>query len=380
MSEAPLRALVVGTGAIGGIGRYERLLVAALEDLQERDLLRFDSLWRRAHPPYLMPDAGEEAAADPALAPVPLRRFVPAFLRALRRVEPDVVLFLHANLAQLAPLARTFGRCPHIVSTYGEEVWQRLSHGKRLALRQAAQVWSISRFTADEMSAAQALAPDGIRVIPLALEPEWLRLGSEASRGPDRGDRCAPRLLSVSRLVPEARDKGIDRVLRSLPAALVGAPDLRYRIVGDGADRAYLEEVARESGVESRVTFTGALSHAQLLDEYRNCDLFVLPSEREGFGLVFVEAMAFAKPVVARRAAAAAEVVVHGETGTLIDGDADLATAILDLARDPGRARALGEAGRRRVEETYAFERFVGDVHAALSSTLTTPKSRAVRP
>ncbi len=375
-----MRALVVGTGAVGGIGRYERLLTAALEDLQARDLLQFEALWRRAHPSYLVPGACKGAEGDPVLEPIPLRRFVPAFLPALQRVQPDVVVFLHANLAQLGPLAWAFGRCPYIVSTHGVEVWQRLSIGKRLALQRATQVWSVSNFTAEEMASAQALKPSRIRVIPLALEPDWLRLGGESRPRRDWRESGAMRLLSVSRLVPEARDKGIDGVLRSLPATLADAPALQYRIVGDGADRAYLEEVARQSGITSRVTFTGAVTHAQLLEEYRNCDAFILPSEREGFGLVFLEAMAFSKPVIARRAAAAAEVVVHGETGLLVNGEVDLASAICDFARDPRRAWALGEAGRRRAEELYSFDKFVAEVHEGMVSALQERERRAVYP
>ncbi len=380
MSDVPVRALVVGTGAIGGIGRYERLLTAALEDLQRRELLRFEALWRRTHPSYLETQANAGDGGEVDVACVPLRRFVPDFVRALHRVRPDVVLFLHTNLAQLAPLARALRPCSYIVSTYGEEVWQRLSPAKRMALQRATAIWSISKFTAEEMTSAQSLAPPSIRLIHPALEPSWFAAGAGIASRRDWSTSGGMRLLSVSRLVPEARNKGIDDVLRALPRALEDAPNLEYRVVGEGDDRTYLENLARQSGVAGRVTFTGAVTHVQLLEEYRNCDAFILPSEREGFGLVFLEAMAFSKPVIARQAAAAAEVVVHGETGLLVNGEADLASAICDFARDPRRAWALGEAGRRRAEELYSFDKFVADVHEGMVSALQERERRAVYP
>jgi glycosyltransferase involved in cell wall biosynthesis len=150
----------------------------------------------------------------------------------------------------------------------------------------------------------------------------------------------------------------VDHVLEAMHKLRRELPELAYTIVGDGGDRPRLEALARSLRVDQRVTFAGWQNHFELAEAYRACDVFVLPSAQEGFGLVFLEAMATGKPVLAARAGAVPEVVVDGETGVLVDyGDVDaLAAAILRLSRDAGLRRTLGEAGRKRFLEQFSFE------------------------
>ena len=143
-------------------------------------------------------------------------------------------------------------------------------------------------------------------------------------------------------------------------------PEVILHVVGDGEDRAYLESVASESGVAAAVVFCGLLSHDDLIREYQQADVFVLPSQREGFGLVFLEAMAYSKPIIARRAAAAVEVIADGQTGILVDDERGLAAAMISLLSDPDRALAMGRAGRKRAQDTYSFEMFTSRIEAAL--------------
>jgi len=121
--------------------------------------------------------------------------------------------------------------------------------------------------------------------------------------------------------------------------------------VGKGPEWTALVEQHAALGLKDSVALLGDVSREQLADEYVNADLFCLPSVQEGFGIVFLEAMAAGLPVVACRAAAIPEVVLDGVTGALVpprDPDA-LADALVGLARDSARARRLGDEGRRRV-------------------------------
>jgi phosphatidylinositol alpha-1,6-mannosyltransferase len=165
-------------------------------------------------------------------------------------------------------------------------------------------------------------------------------------------------LLSVGRLVPR---KGIDTVLRALamlPACVT------YRVVGTGPDQRRLKELACHLGVAGRVTFLGRLSEADLAEEYRRCALFVQPSRRtaegelEGLGLVFFEAGAWGRPVVAGRSGGEVDAVVDGETGLLVDGQSveAIAAAIQALLEDRERLRRLGDNGRRRVESSRNWQ------------------------
>jgi glycosyltransferase involved in cell wall biosynthesis len=106
-----------------------------------------------------------------------------------------------------------------------------------------------------------------------------------------------------------------------------------------------------------------------------------MPSSQEGFGLVFLEAMTHGKPVIAADSAATPEVVVHGETGLLVPyGDREnLAGAIVALASDPARARAMGERGRERVLQRFSNQRYLSDIRAALSRLWAGPEEIAAR-
>lgn len=162
---------------------------------------------------------------------------------------------------------------------------------------------------------------------------------------------------------------------RELIRAAASVPELRVVLVGEdleagGAFRAGLEREATELGVADRVRFTGYRDDADaLLDEL---DVFVLPSWIEGLPLTVLEAMAHGKPVVATGVGGTPELVVDGETGVLVpprDPDA-LAAALRELAADPDRARRLGEAGRRRVEERFSAEAMTSRVLAVYDELL----------
>ncbi|MFQ5695850.1 MAG: glycosyltransferase, partial [Terriglobia bacterium] len=156
------------------------------------------------------------------------------------------------------------------------------------------------------------------------------------------------------------RYKGIEEVLLVLPRLRGQFPDVRYVVVGEGSDRPRLEQLARELGVADVTEFTGHLPPGELALRYASCSVFVLPSTGEGFGIVFLEAMAHAKPVVAARSGGTPEVVVDGETGLLVepgDGRA-LQAALTRLFADTDLRRQMGGTGRRRLEENFTFAHF----------------------
>jgi len=145
-------------------------------------------------------------------------------------------------------------------------------------------------------------------------------------------------------------------VLRALASARLADFDLTYRIVGTGTDLQRLQHLAAELGVSNRVTFVGEVADRQLEEEYEKADLFVLATrgdgeERvEGFGLVFVEALAHGVPVIGGRVGGVPEAVRHGVDGLLVDprDPAALATAIADLLADPQQANEMARRGRER--------------------------------
>jgi len=183
--------------------------------------------------------------------------------------------------------------------------------------------------------------------------------GVAAARNLGVAHARAPVVGMVGRL---ARQKAPGDFLRA--AALVARefPAATFLVVGDGPLRATLEGLARELGIADRVRFLGFRDEVPVV--LAALDVFALSSLWEGLPLTILEAMAAGKPVVATSVNGVAEVVQHGRTGWLVSPQQveQLAAHIVTLLRDPGIARSMGEAGRRRVRERFSIERTVAEL------------------
>lgn len=306
-----------------------------------------------------------------------------AFIRrvmatALRR-RIDLALIGHVNHAPLGlMLKRLQPEFRYGVMVHGVEVWSRLSGMKRAALRAADFVMSVSDYTRRQVVELSGVDRDRIYLLPNTLTWES---DSDATAPESAKERTVARLLSVCRLEASEKYKGVDTVIKALPAVLCHVPDLQYVVVGSGSDLARHMRLAADLGVSDHVRFCGATDDATLRQCYRECDVFVLPSDGEGFGIVYLEAMAHAKPVIAANSRAVPEVVKHGETGLLVDyGNAEqLANSIVTLCLDQPRRKELGAAGLRRLQQHFKFEQFkerLGELLAgkvARSAMVTSP-------
>ncbi len=271
-------------------------------------------------------------------------------------------------------------RLPLVIYAHGEEItaWRR--HRKRRvamarAYRGADAVIANSAFTRERLrelgvdtARIHLIHPgvDAARFAPGPREPALL----EAAGIPAE----ARLVLSVGRL---SRRKGFDQVIRALPALLARGLDVHHAIVGIGEDRAHLERVAREAGVADRVHLLGHVPPEDLPRWYRACDVFAMPNrpvgaDAEGFGMVYAEAAACARPAVAGRHGGTGDAVLDGVTGLRVDGaDAGaVAAALARLLENGDLAARMGRAGRERVERELAWER-VAERTAALHRSLT---------
>ena len=158
-----------------------------------------------------------------------------------------------------------------------------------------------------------------------------------------------PTILFVSRLVPRKRAHILIDVM---PRVLSSIPNARLVIVGEGSERQRLEQMAKDSKARESIFFLGGLSETDKWLCYDRCDLYVLPSIGEGFGIGYLEANAFGKPVIGSKDAGTLDAVIDGHTGILVDSNdsEELAHAIIHLLRDPIERKRLGENGRCRVE------------------------------
>jgi phosphatidyl-myo-inositol dimannoside synthase len=297
-------------------------------------------------------------------------KFIASYLRLLTTCKPDAIVVGHISLAPLALLPAWFGRpIRFCIVAYGIEVWQPLTRAEHRALRAARAVLAISQYTRDELLRHNRLDPEKIRLFPCALDPCWT-----ADQGPPVQAADPPMLLTVARLERDDDYKGIDSVIRSLPQVLQKFGPVDYRIVGDGNDLPRLKALAEQCGVAGSVTFAGRVSEAELRQYYRRCSLFVMPSEREGFGIVFLEAMAYAKPVIGGAHGGTPSVVTHGETGLLVDRlDLDgLTEALLRMLNSDALRADFGRAGYQRLRDTFTFRNFEANFNEFMQTALST--------
>ncbi len=213
---------------------------------------------------------------------------------------------------------------------------------ERLHARRADRVITTSNYAAGRIRELY-----GVRA---AVVPEPIDLGAWRAwlaANPAAPDPARFTVLCVCRLY---RRKRVDVLLRAAARLRGRLPGLEVRIAGDGPEREEFRRVWREERLGGTVRWLGDVAQEALAAEYNRCDVFCLPSVQEGFGIVFLEAMAAGKPIAAARAAAAPEVVPHAALAEPED-PASLAGALLALWRDAGRRASIAEAGRLRVRE-----------------------------
>lgn len=264
----------------------------------------------------------------------------------------------HPNFALLGLLFKLLN--PHaryIVAAYGVDVWNPLPLLCRLGLRYAHALTAISNFTAQKMVEIQGVEPNQIEVIPCIIDDSLLKAnGNKSQLNSKHHDQRI--LLTVGRLVACERLKGIDEVILALPKVTKLISNTVYVVVGEGDDRGRLEELVKKNNLSSHVVFTGTVSDEKLVELYQGCDVFLMPSRQEGFGIVFLEAMAFKKPVIGGNHGGTPEVIVDNETGFLVEhGDVNtLADHIIRLLSDQELSERMGNAGCLRVKNHYTFE------------------------
>jgi phosphatidylinositol alpha-1,6-mannosyltransferase len=243
----------------------------------------------------------------------------------------------------------------------------------RAILADASVYVANSHWSADQCRALLAdlglrSAQSRVRIVLLGTHPDrWRPPTSAVAAFRARHDLPAGRwLVTVARLVPY---KGIDTAIRVV-AELAGAhPDLHYLVVGNGEDRARLRELAASLHVEDRVHLLTSVTDDELPGAYAAADIYVgltreTDTDVEGFGIAFVEAAASALPVVATHTGGIPDAVANGVSGVLVaPDDVTRAAAEIDaLLRDTARARAMGMAGRARVEHDLNWSRVIDDM------------------
>lgn len=312
-----MRILLLTTdayGGHGGIALYNQDLADALASMAEVDEV--------VVVPRTMP-------LEPTGIPAKVRfidsavggkmRFVRAAFAAAAG-EFDLVICGHVNLLPLAGMLNLKIGAPLVLVTYGIDVWSPPSAWVRYWLGRVDAVWSISAITRDRMNEWAGLAESKFVLLPNAIHLDRYGLAEKRDDLIARHGLAGRRvIMTLARLNSLECYKGIDEVLEALPGLRKHEPTLTYVVVGGGDDRPRLEAKARELGLQDHVVFAGFVEEADKADYFRLAEAFVMPGRGEGFGFVFLEALACGVPAVGSRLDGSREALRDGELGELVD-------------------------------------------------------------
>ncbi|MBZ8180693.1 glycosyltransferase family 4 protein [Oscillatoria salina IIICB1] len=284
-------------------------------------------------------------------------RLAIALLNCLLTQRPAHVYCGHINLASLVQkLCQPLG-IPYTVLTYGKEVWEPLSPKKQQALAQAAAIWTISRYSQDRLCAANKINPQKVRMLPCVVDGNKFTPGEKPYNLIAKYNLAdAKVLMTVARLWSGDIYKGVDVTIRALPKILAVFPEVKYLAIGRGDDRPRLAQLARDLDVAEKVVFAGFVPKEELVAHYRVADAYIMPSQ-EGFGIVYLEAMACGKPVLSGDADGSADPLQNGCLGWRVphrDAEA-VAAATIEILKGKDR-RCDGEWLREQTLAKFGKE------------------------
>lgn len=339
-------------GGYGGIAQYNRDLLTALaqsECVSEIVVLpriaggAVDTLPAKVR--QLEPRSWRSAYAAQAMG-------------VAQQKEPfDIIFNGHLYHAPLAAVVGRLFRIPVWLQTHGIDAWEAPKRIVGAAVERSTLITTVSRHTKRKMLAWANVDPERVRVLPNTVR--WMFTpGDKDDAFLKQLDLVGrPIILTVSRLAKADCYKGHRRMLQILPNVLQHVPTATYVIVGDGDARAELEEDVSRRGLAPAVRFLGRLSDDQVLHLYRSADVFAMPSTKEGFGIVFIEAAATGLPVIGGDRDGSADALADGVIGKMINPDDDEALTNALLVALSGSLKA--DAGH---VQRFAFENFARHV------------------
>ena len=244
--------------------------------------------------------------------------------------KPDIVILSHINLALVGLLIRLLQPKTQIwLVAHGIEVWRSLSYNKRKLLSLCDKILCVSNFTLTQMEVWHRLPIEKCVVLNNVLDP-FMHLPDNLNKpdyllqryGINKTDKV---ILSLTRLAHSEQYKGHERVLKAVAELKSHYDNLKYILAGkyDVLEGERIKKLIAEYGIEEQVILTGFISESEIPDHFLTADIFALPSKKEGFGIVFIEALACGLPVICGNADGSIDAIRNGELGTAIDPDDD---------------------------------------------------------
>ena len=277
--------------------------------------------------------------------------------------RPDALFASHASFSPLAYALKKYTGIPYVVFTAGTEAWDIQKASIKKAITGARLVVVISAYTREKLETQIPELREKMVYAPPTVREDLFVIKEKSEQGTNI-------LLTVARLRPSEEEKGYLKVIDALPALLPEFPDIRYIIVGAvlqefGDNRERIRAYAKERRVEKNVIVVGEVSDEELADYYNLCDVFVMPSTQEGFGIVFLEALASGRPVIAGNRDGSRDALLNGNLGLLVNPESveEIGEAIKKVLKKEVSAELLDASRlRREALRAYGFAAFKGRV------------------
>lgn len=291
--------------------------------------------------------------------------FVLQYIKAIitsRHLELSI--FGHLNHVILAAIIPK--NVKKVLIIHGWEAWGKLFILKSNILHKFSEIWSVSEYTKNEFSKFNNLNCSKIKLLTDSLDYYWLKDGKKNYKD-DHYILCVSRLDSS-----EGQYKGVDNLIRSFSKISPDYPQYNLVIVGNGTDIDRLQELTKDENILSKVKILERISDNSIKELYDHCTLFALPSKKEGFGIVFLEAMASKKPIIGGNHGGIPEVIENGKTGFLVNhsDEKELISALEKLLASKELRMRMGELGYKRLTENFLYDKFESSLFGYISDLI----------
>ena len=242
--------------------------------------------------------------------------------------QSRTVILSHINLLVIGWMIKKINPSIRLIMfAHGIEIWDKMGRFRRRMLDSCDIIFSVSNFTCEKIKEVHSIAGEKCKVLNNCLDP-YLPLPSH----PEKSERLLkkywfekndPVLFTLTRLASSERYKGYDKVLEALVEIRKPYPNIRYLLAGsyDADEKKHLDLLIEDFGLSANVAIAGFVPDEELDEHFALADIYVMPSMKEGFGIVFIEAMYYGLPVIAGNKDGSVDALCNGELGVLVDPD-----------------------------------------------------------
>lgn len=374
----------------GGIQVYSAFLLKALQQLYPQ--AHSEAFLMHDHPPFRRSSSELLSQALPlstttqfhccGTTPARLRTsvFAAKLLTAGLLRSPDLIFTTHVNFTPLAYQLKRLKGIPYWAIAHGFEAWDIQRSSVRQALLQADRILAVSHYTRDRLLQNLEIEPNRVVVLPNTFDANRFQVADKPAHLLQRYHLSAdqPVILTVNRLAAGEAFHSYDQILAALPRIRQAIPKVHYLIVGKGDDQPRLERLINQLQLQDCVTLAGFVPDAELPSYYNLCDVFAMPSKLEGFGIVYLEAMASGKPVVGGQDGAI-DALGNGRFGAIVDPDntteiAAVLTQILTQSH-PNLLLYCPYRLRETIIQTFGFDQFQQNLATLIQTAAEQPQA-----